>query len=609
MKSVASKVGFLLTSTLVLTGCAYGYMLQTPASCPVTVLTGEPPVQRTLDLPLEISLSDQTPGEDEPLAISVFRDEDLERVGVTREYANALVVVDQATGFYRAQGFNALNSSIVPSESPSPGASPSFDPAFIGFPVTSTPSPTADPSQSPDPGVFEAPSEYSNASVFMPLSATGETSWANPASSLKEKLDSVTAWNESDEYARLVMPGIISVRCVGDAVGVIRAAKEIFPNYLDDVSPLVISADPNSDQSLSGTLTLPNEVPESGYVQAGMFIDDPSVIDANFGDSIGSLWLKFLKAQETNSFNAIGSPNLLLGDLEYQLNSAPFSNRTLSYRIGSQVDNGSGGTVPSVVRPAAGEYLMFMSFSDTEFSNSNLRTAFFKVTISDTGNPVEVQTLSNYGLEIGSTPGPIEPAAVGASTSPSITSVLPAQVSAAGGTKVTVTGTHLSGASVLVGDVPAALISNTDGSIEFTAPPSPAGKLGKADLKLTTAAGIITVQDGVTYVKAASAAVIRPVVRKVSAFVGDSPKLTTSHLVALKSISMEAAAFKSVSCVGYVGGGIRTAADRALAVGRAKAVCAKLKAANPNLKVRVTASAKDFGMEPSARKVEITLSR
>jgi hypothetical protein len=187
--------------------------------------------------------------------------------------------------------------------------------------------------------------------------------------------------------------------------------------------------------------------------------------------------------------------------------------------------------------------------------------------------------------------------------------VLPVEVSAAGGTKVTVTGTNLSGASVVVGAAPAALVSNTDGSIEFTAPPSPAGKLGKADVKLTTTAGLITVQDGVTYVKAAAAAAIRPMVRKVSAFVGDSPKLTTSHLVALKRISMEASAFKSVTCVGYVGGGIKTVADRALAVGRAKAVCAKLKAANPSLKVRVTASAEDFGMEASARKVEIRLSR
>ena len=612
-KSVASKVGFLITSTLVLTGCVYGYVLQTPASCPVTVLTDEPPFQRTLDLPLEITVSDQTPSEDEPFSISVFREEDLERAGITREYANALVAVDQATGFYRAEGFNAVTATIEALETPSPGAtpsaSPSFDPAFVGFPLSPTPSPTADPSQSPEAGEFSAPSEHSNASVFMPFSNEGENSWWSPTSSLKQKLNVVESSEQNNEYGRVVMPGIISVRCAEDAIGTIRAAKEIFPNYLDNVSPIQIAADPNSNQALTGTLTLPAEISVDGFLQAGIFVDDPTALNADYSDSISSLWLKFLMAQESGAFYSPGSPLLLLGDSAEQLAVAPYSNRTVPYTIGSLVDDGLGGTTISNQRPAAGEYLMFMAVSDQEFVGTNMRSAFFKIVITETGNQVEVQSLANYGLEIGSTPGPIEPAAVRASISPSITSVLPAEVSVAGGTKVTVKGAHLSGASVLVGDVPAALISNTDGAIEFNAPPSPAGKLGKVDVKLTTSAGIITVQDGVTYVKAPVAAVIRPVLRKVSGFAGGSKVLPSSQKAAMKLIAVEAARFDSATCVGYSAGGIRTAADRALAVGRAKAVCAQLKKANPGLEVRVTAKSTNLGAGASGRVVEVSLSR
>ena len=613
MKSVASKVGFLLTSTLVLTGCVYGYVLQTPASCPATVYVGEPPVEQTIDLPLEINLSDQTPGEDEPFSISVFREEDVQRYSLSRRYVNSLVVVDQATGFYRAEGFNAVTANIEASESPSPGAtpsaSPSFDPAFVGFPLSPTPSPSADPSQSPESGEFSAPSEHSNASVFMPFSNGGATPWWSPTSSLKQKLNIVESSEQNNEYGRVVMPGIISVRCAEDAIGTIRAAKEIFPNYLDNLSPIQIAADPNSTQALTGTLTLPAEISMDGFLQAGMFVDDPTALNAEYSDSISSLWLKFLIAQESGAFNASGSPLLLLGDSADQLNVAAYNNRTVTYTIGTLVDNGLGGTEPSVVRPAAGEYLMFMAFSDQEMLGTNMKTAFFKVIITETGNQVEVQSLANYGLEIGSTPAPIEPAAVISSVHPSITSVVPAEVSVAGGTKVTVTGTHLSGASVLVGNLPAALVSNTDGLIEFVMPPSASAKLGLANVKVTTDAGELTLLDSLTYVKARAAAVLRPVVRKVSGFAGGSASVPASQKASVKRITSEAANFDSATCIGYSAGGIKTAADRALAVGRAKAVCAKLKAANPSLKVRVTASAEDFGMEASARKVEIMLSR
>jgi hypothetical protein len=608
---VTLKISALLASSLVLTGCGFafaGYPMATPASCSYTPTSG-PQVGQEIEIPLEINVSDQTPGQDEPFTISVFPADFVLPAGLTTEEANALVVVDQASGYFRAGGIQVLNPEYT--ADPNPSASPVFDPSFVGLPLTSVPTSSATPSPSSNPGSYEAPSNQTNEQIFMTLSNTGTTTWSDPTKSLQEKLQLVdVGLEEENDFARLVLPGIISVRCASDPKGTIRAAKAIYPNYLDNLSDITISADSNSGQTLTGTMRFPANAPQSGYVTGIVFVDNKTLINPEYDTSVSSLWVKLINATELANGNPVdGTPILefdTLGEFSAQLTE--YSNGAIDYRLGSYrgLDN---ATVQTTTRPDAGEYLMFVAFSDDSIDPHTTKTAFFKVTISETGNTVGVQNLSNYGLEFGSTPTPVEPAAVVSSVSPSITSVLPANVSAAGGTKVTIRGSNLLGASVVVGDKPAALVSNTDDSIEFITPPSNAGKLGATDVKLSTYAGATTIQGALTYEKvAAPVAVTKPVVRKISGFLGGSSSIIASQKAPLKRISAEAAKFKVAACVGYSGGGIHTASDRAMALNRAKAVCASLKRANPALMVRISTNATNLGFSAAARKVEIRLS-
>ena len=604
---------------MVLAGCAYGFNLTTRASCFVEPSTsGE-----AIEVPLDIQLSDNSPVGDQALDIDIvaqgFDSEGLD--------INSQVVVEHATGFYRPGGINSLFQPQTPSASPSPSesANPLSDfyldsnPDFIGFALSNY-----SDNLSRD---YDSPGPQEAAAVFRPLSTddvdrvgpNDGPAWWN-SSSFAEKIsltDAETA-SLSQEQNRLVMPGIISVRCADDAPGTIRAAKAIYPNYIDGAAPLVFDASADVNRELSGTLNLPTEVPfVNGSMQAILFADQPNLFAGEMPDSISSLWIKLIALEVGGSYGSQGTPMMLLGDQTEPFGAGvAFENRQIPYRIGTFGESeDASGSVYRDTRPAAGEYWLFTAYiptvTDSDLIDGDLvRTAFFKVTISESGTAVTAAAVADLARDF---EAPVEPSpvAVAASVSPSITSVLPSNVSAAGGTKVTVKGSNLSGASVMVGDAPAALVSNTDGSIEFITPPSAAGKLGVTDLKLKTHAGAITAQGALTYEKAAVApvTVVKPVLRKLQGFSGDSSAIISSHKASLKRIGAEATKFTSATCVGYVGGGIRTASDRTLATNRAKAVCASLKSANPNLKVRISTDSTNFGFSAAARKVEIKLSR
>ena len=622
-KSIFSRVGLLITSALILSGCAYGFNLTTPASCPVVPIAGGDPIE----VPLDIQLSDNSPVGNQALSISVvasgFNAEGLD--------VNSQVIVEHATGFYRPGGINSLLRPQTPSSSPSPSPSDSSDPLagfysnsnpeFIGFPLSYENSLS---NNYASPGPLEA------AAVFRPLSTddvdrvdpNDGPAWWN-ASSFPEKIsltaEELNSSNSSNlQQNRLVVPGIISVRCIDDEPGTIRAAKAIYPNYIDGSTPLVFDASEDVHRELSGTLTLPTELPyETGRIQAVLFSDQQSLFAGEMPDSISSLWLKLIALETQGDSNLIGKPLMLLGDETQPFgNGTIFSNRQVPYRIGTFGDyNDASNTVYRDTRPPAGDFWLFTVFtptlSDSEVVDANLvRIAFFKVTISESGTTVTSTNVSNLPLDFEAATEP-SPVAVTASVSPSITSVLPSNVSAAGGTKVTVKGSHLSGASVMVGDAPAALVSNTDGSIEFITPPSAGGKLGVTDMKLSTNAGVITAQGALTYEKAAVApvAAAKSVIRKISGFLGGSSAILPSHKAPLKRIGAEAAKFTSANCVGFVAGGVRANGDRTLALNRAKAVCASLKSANPALKVRISTASTNLGFSAAARKVEIRLSR
>ncbi len=604
---VLPTLSTLLASALVLTGCVFGYEFSTPASCTYTPIGGGDPVE----IPLEVNFSDQSPDQNADLTITVFPADYELPAGLTMEDAQDLVIVDHAVGPYVPGGVNAVD----PQYSPGPSASASFDPSFVGIPVSSpspTPSssldPSFDPSATPSPeetGTYEAPTSESNARVFMTLPDVGPNAWFSTDTSMAEKLG-LEGIQNSNDFVRLSAPGIISVRCAEDPKGTIRAAKAIYPGYLDTLSPLTVQADSNQTEALTGTLTFPVEVPATGYVTGYLFQSNPDSFRSEYIDSIGALWLTYLQTESTNA-GASGMPYLALGSQDDNgINNFSYTDRQIDYKIGIYGDNWE----ETDVRPAAGEYWFLAGFTAANSDYEVSQTAFFRVTISETGNAVEVETLSNFGLDIGSTPEPIEPAAVASTISPSITSVLPAKVSVAGGTKVTVKGSFLSGASVMVGDKPAALVSNTDGSIEFITPPSAAGKLGVIDVKLNTYAGAVTVQDGLTYEKAGVAsAAVKPVVRKIDGFSGGSYVILPSQKAQLKRIGVEAAKFTSATCVGYVRGGMLNSSDRVLASNRAKAICASLKSANPSLKVQTSISPTNNGLTSAARKVDIKLSR
>lgn len=605
IKNLAPKLSALVASALVLTGCTYGYELSTPASCDYELQNGD-----IVQIPLEVNFSDQSPDQNAPLTITVFPADYQLPVGLTIEDAQDLVVVDHAVGPYVPGGVNAVNPQYTPN--PDPSASASFDPTFVGIPVSS-PSPTpssSDPSASPSPeesGTYEAPSSGTNSQVFLTLPDVGPNAWFSTETSMAEKLG-LEGIQNSNDFTRLSAPGIISVRCANDPKGTIRAAKAIYPGYLDNLSPLTVQADSNQTQALTGTITFPVEVPATGQVTGYLFQNNPDSFKPEYIDSIGALWLNYLQSQTGNS-DAPGKPYLTLGVLnEYGNIDYSYVDRQIDYKIGTYGENWE----QTDVRPAAGEYWFLAGFTPDNSNFEVSQTAFFRVTISETGNAVEVETLSNFGLDIGSTPEPIEPAAVvaAATVSPSITSVLPAKVSAAGGTKVTVKGSFLSGASVMVGDKPAALVSNTDGSIEFITPPSAAGKLGIIDVKLSTFAGAVTIQDALTYQKAAVAPVaVKALARTVSGFAGGSFVILSSQKAQLKRVSGEAAKFNSVTCVGYVSGGISNSSDRVLASNRAKAICANLKSANPGLQVNIAVNPANDGLSSAARKVDVRLSR
>lgn len=126
------------------------------------------------------------------------------------------------------------------------------------------------------------------------------------------------------------------------------------------------------------------------------------------------------------------------------------------------------------------------------------------------------------------------------SNEPTLTAVSPGQGSETGGTQVTLSGTHLSGASVTFGGVPATdLFYNAAGTrILATTPP---GTPGAADVTVTTTTGSATLHGAFTYMALPpSLTQISPAAGPVAG--GTRVTLTGTHLVGATGVTFNGVA-------------------------------------------------------------------
>lgn len=173
------------------------------------------------------------------------------------------------------------------------------------------------------------------------------------------------------------------------------------------------------------------------------------------------------------------------------------------------------------------------------------------------------------------------------------------------GSSYTINGTLLSGIiSLKVGGIAVTYTVNKDGTISFTIP---AGlTFGYYDIDLITSSGT-THWSNAVHIKApwVHSVVSAGNVKTVAGFGGDSAKLTTKIKAVVKKAVLGA---KQLTCTGTTSGTKITAADKKLALARAKAVCAYAKSVIPGLVTKVVANPA-IGLGALARRVELIVTK
>jgi len=176
------------------------------------------------------------------------------------------------------------------------------------------------------------------------------------------------------------------------------------------------------------------------------------------------------------------------------------------------------------------------------------------------------------------------------------------------GTNRVITGSLLGNiTSAKVNGQPVKVITAANGQVEITVPELPAGEYS---IELFGADGNVNWQNGLRIqgapaVQQQQTPSASTQTKDVLGFGGDSASLTKSIKAAIKS---SVAGAIEVQCVGATSNKKVTPADRKLALARAKAACAFVKAVSPSVTTSVDASP-SIGIGSGARKVTLTVTK
>ena len=128
---------------------------------------------------------------------------------------------------------------------------------------------------------------------------------------------------------------------------------------------------------------------------------------------------------------------------------------------------------------------------------------------------------------------------------PTITTIAPSSGSAAGGTTITITGTNLTGATVLVAGKPASsvVVSSATSMTAVT----PAGTEGSQNVDVTTAGGTVTKVGGFTYIAVPTITTVAPVLGPIAG--ATTITITGTNLTGASSVTVGGVAATSVAVV------------------------------------------------------------
>jgi hypothetical protein len=156
-------------------------------------------------------------------------------------------------------------------------------------------------------------------------------------------------------------------------------------------------------------------------------------------------------------------------------------------------------------------------------------TASFDIEVTDSLNATVIKTIS---IVVGSAAQVSQPQ----SQSPSISQITPRNVSTAGGTSVTLTGSNLQNSTISVGGRSVTPSNNTSTSLTFIVP---AGLSGQISLVVTNSLGILTFSNAIT---ATNPSTNQPEPSRLTLvfdnFAPGSSKLTKAHLARLGSLKI-----------------------------------------------------------------------
>jgi hypothetical protein len=223
-------------------------------------------------------------------------------------------------------------------------------------------------------------------------------------------------------------------------------------------------------------------------------------------------------------------------------------------------------------------------------------TASFDIEVTDSLNATVIKTIS---IVVGSAAQVSQPQ----SQAPSISQITPRNVSTAGGTSVTLTGSNLQNSTISVGGISVTPSNNTSTSLTFIVP---AGLSGQISLVVTNSLGILTFSNAIS---ATNPPITRPDSSRVTLvfdnFAPGSSKLTKAHLARLGSLKIPEQ--RVVICKGFTMGPTVLAVDRRLALARAQAICSALKRLNPALETLQTTGVTETSLGGKVRRVEVSL--
>lgn len=192
---------------------------------------------------------------------------------------------------------------------------------------------------------------------------------------------------------------------------------------------------------------------------------------------------------------------------------------------------------------------------------------------------------------------------------PLVNSISPRTTSVAGGNTVTITGFNLGNSTVTVGGQSVTLLTNTGSSLSFMVP---GGLSGQVAITISNSTGRMTLVNALTVGSEVTTQEQQPTGPKQSKtivfdnFAGGSSLLTAVHKAKLAATAKTSKGFATIVCVGYTMGPTVLRSDKALAMARAKNVCAALHNLAPSLNVVEATGVTETGLGGKVRRVEVT---